>query len=382
MIQGIENHKTDGEETEQMRVLHLLASGGIGGIETLIRNYAEYSQNENVFLFVYDGGIIADELEAMNQKVVHTPAELNGNIAKLKWILKCCKDFQPQAIITHHSSPIFKVALACVKMRMPQIRRFAYAHANAVDICGVGYKGYEIRRLVHRIGFGAAQGVVAISHAVKDSLITILKVKKEKILVLHNAVALPGEPCLIEAFHEKIRLIYVGRLIPEKGVQTIINALSYGDLKEKVHLTIVGDGGYRSELERLACELHLEKTVDFVGTQRNVHPYLDNADIFVHCPEWEEGFGLTVIEAMGHGLLCVCSDNGALSELIADGENGFHVTAHSPKALSEKIEWILKHNTDTGSFAEIRNNAHRYAQGFNVEMYTQKLEEYLRKGGT
>ena len=362
-----------------MRVLHLLASGGIGGIETLIRNYAGYSQNENYFLFAYEGGIIADELAAMNKNVLHAPDGARGSIKILKWILSMCKELKADTIISHHSSPVFKVVLMCVKIMMPHIRVFAYAHANALFICGSEYKGYKIRKAVNRAGFAVADGVIAISNAVKDSLVKALRVKSDKIFVLYNAIELPQVIHPIEAFHEKVKLIYVGRLVREKGVQTLISAISYGDLKNKIHLTIVGDGDYREYLEQLACELQVEQMVDFVGNQRNIHPYLQKADVFIHCPECEEGFGVTVIEAMAHGLLCICSDNGALPELIKDGENGCLVAAHSPQALFDKIKWVINNKDQKRSFAEIRKAAQEYAQKFNFETYTHNLEEYLLK---
>lgn len=362
-----------------MRVLHLLAAGGIGGIETLIRNYAEYSKNENVYLFAYGGGVIADELRAMKEEVLYAPPGVSGNYEKLKWILKSCKELQVDIVVSHHSSPIFKVALMCIKLCMPHIKVFAYAHANALVICGSKSKGYGIYKIIHRFGFGIADGVVAISNAVKESLVRELRVKRDKIYVLPNAIKLPQTIPDIHIFHDKVELIYVGRLVQEKGVQNIINAISFGDLKSKVYLTIVGDGEYRKDLERLACDLGVDKCVQFVGVQRNIQPYLLNADIFIHFPECEEGFGLTVIEAMAHGLLCICSNNGALPELIMDGKNGYLVQAHSSKALYEKIEWILYNKDKCGSYITIRKNAQDDAQKYNFESYTKNLERLLMK---
>lgn len=53
-----------------------------------------------------------------------------------------------------------------------------------------------------------------------------------------------------------------------------------------------------------------------MGTRYNIPELLNDADIFIHMPEWEEGFGITIIEAMAAGVICVCSNNGAISEII------------------------------------------------------------------
>lgn len=360
-----------------MRVLHLLAAGGIGGIETLVKNYAEHSQNENVFLFVYSGGIIADEIAKMGKEVLLVPMEIRGNCAKLRWILKCCKTLQVDVIVSHHSSPIFKIVLAWCSVFLNGVKTIAYAHANAADIIGVHYKGAFLRKLVHYIGFKAADGIVAISGNVKKSLENVFGLSKENIFVLYNAIRIPANLPPLKAFDEKLKLIYIGRLIEEKGVQTILKALSYFHLKDYVHLTIVGDGAYRENLEKLSVELGVNEAVEFVGMQKNVASFLRKADIFVHLPEWEEGFGITVVEAMAYGLLCICANNGALPELIADEENGFLVEAHSACALAEKLVWVRENAERYDSFEKIRKNAQSHACKFDIEKFTQELDTLL-----
>ena len=361
-----------------MRVLHLLAAGGIGGIESLIRNYAEYSQNENIFLFAFSGGVIADELAAMKKEVIHVPEEIHGNFARLKWILTCCKKLRVDAIVSHHSSPIFKIILACSRFFLPGVKKFAYAHANASDIYGYQHKGARLRKLVHRAGFHAADGIIAISGNVKESLIRVFGIKQEKIAVLHNAIKISREKPPIRAFGDKLELIFVGRLIEEKGVQTILKALSLLDLKNMAHLTIVGDGPYRKKLEELSAGLGLNEAVDFVGLKTDVRPFLSRADVFVHSPEWEEGFGITVAEAMAHGLLCVCANHGALPELIEDGRNGFLVEAHSERALAEKLVWVRENAGRRESFRTVRENAQVCAGRFDIAEFAGKLDGLLK----
>lgn len=362
-----------------MRVLHLLASGGIGGIETLMKHYAQYSQNEDIFLFAFSGGVIADELAAMGKEVVHVPLRIHNNFERLKWILKCCRESRADVIVSHHSSPIFKIVLACCSVILPGVKTIAYAHANASDIYGAQYKGAALRRIVHRIGFCAADGIIAISDSVKNSLIRIFGVRPEKVFVLHNAIDISWETLPIRDFGEKLELIYVGRLIKEKGVQTILKALSYDQLRDRVHLTIVGDGAYRGELEKLTAELDISRSVDFMGLKKDISPFLSRADVFVHSPEWEEGFGITVIEAMAYGTLCICANSGALPEIIINGENGYLVEAHSVQALAEKLIWVMENAGRCESFKKIRKNAQRSVQRFDIREYARQLDEFLMK---
>ncbi len=363
-----------------MRVLHLLAGGGIGGIESLIRNYAECSQHENVFLFAFSGGIIADELAAINKEVLLVPEDTHGNYARLKWILTCCRNLRADVIISHHSSPIFKIVLACSRVLLPGTKTIAYAHANASDIYAAKHKGALLRKLVHGIGFHAADEIIAISENVKDSLIQEFGIRQNKVFVLYNAIRIPEKTPALSAFGEKLELVFVGRLIQEKGVQTILRALSYAQLANGVHLTVVGDGAYRQSLEQLADELGVFHAVDFVGLHKDIHPFLSKADVFVHSPEWEEGFGITVVEAMSYGLLCVCANSGALPEIIENEHSGFLVQAHSAQALAEKLAWVKENARQKNSFETIRKNAQARARAFDMVEYARRLDAFVMKG--
>ena len=97
-------------------------------------------------------------------------------------------------------------------------------------------------------------------------------------------------------------------------------------LKEKdFEFQIIGDGPYKTKLESLVKEQHLENKVVFLGTRYDVSQLLEKADIFVHVPIIEEGFGITIVEAMASGKLCICSNSGAISEIIENDGNGFLV---------------------------------------------------------
>ena len=67
---------------------------------------------------------------------------------------------------------------------------------------------------------------------------------------------------------------------------------------------------------------------------------MSNADIFIHPAIWEEGFGITIIEAMARGKLCIASKRGAIPEIISDGVNGLLVESANAKQLAEKIKYV------------------------------------------
>lgn len=157
-----------------------------------------------------------------------------------------------------------------------------------------------------------------------------------------------------------------------KGVQTVIKALPF--LPDDMHVKIVGDGDYKTELERLNKE-EGDRAL-FLGARNDVPLLLHESDIFVFTPEWEEGFGIVVIEALAAGKICIVSKSGALSEIITDGVNGFIVEKSNPRILADKIIEV-SHKLDSVEMVRIRQNAKRRAMEFSMEEYSRKLDGLL-----
>ena len=166
-------------------------------------------------------------------------------------------------------------------------------------------------------------------------------------------------------------MIYVGRLEKVKGVQNILKGLEKAD--KKFHLSIVGDGEYTNELKRLSHKLLLDDNVDFLGRRDDIPELLSKADVFVHLPEWEEGFGIAVVEAMASGLICICGNVGALPEIIEDGVNGYLVEKSNYSLFWEKVNDYLQNSN--GSASDMYLNALCKAFCFSIEKYAYYLDQ-------
>ena len=360
-----------------MKVLHLMVSGQAGGIESLLRDYVEYSRHENLFVFAWDGGPAAERIAACGCRVILMDKEKQGARAVCRRILSLCKEEQVDAVIAHHAAPMLRILAMAAKIRNPKIKVIWYAHSNAFELCdGRRKKGLTLRKWIYKTTFLRADAAVAISNSVKDSLVNYLGLPENRITVIHNGA-------ILKRFtHERacgdgrpLRLIYVGRLIEEKGVQTILKAL--GRLtKVDYRLTVVGDGDYREALQALTKELGIAENVDFLGTRTDVPELLAGADVFMHLPECEEGFGIAVVEAMASGLVCVCGDRGALPEIVEDGVSGYIVGNNDPERLAEILRTI---SPDSPECETIRANAVKASQKFSIEAFTAKLDSLIEE---
>jgi GalNAc-alpha-(1->4)-GalNAc-alpha-(1->3)-diNAcBac-PP-undecaprenol alpha-1,4-N-acetyl-D-galactosaminyltransferase len=141
-------------------------------------------------------------------------------------------------------------------------------------------------------------------------------------------------------------LIAIGRLHPVKGFD--LSIASFAKLRDKYpdwHLTILGEGPIRAELEDLCSQLDLTERVHFLGQVKNVNAYLRQADIFVLSSRFE-GFPMALCEAMACGLPVIATD--CLSgprEMITDGVNGILVAMEDVDALADGMDTLMSDPT-------------------------------------
>jgi glycosyltransferase involved in cell wall biosynthesis len=120
----------------------------------------------------------------------------------------------------------------------------------------------------------------------------------------------------------KIIVMFMGRLSEQKSLPTLLNALSAARKQcPALHLLLLGDGPSRRDLEFQAEKLGISANVTFAGSQNDVRPYLEAADIFA-LPSVSEGISNALLEAMSAGLACVVTPVGGNAEVLDAGACG------------------------------------------------------------
>lgn len=139
-------------------------------------------------------------------------------------------------------------------------------------------------------------------------------------------------------------LLCVARLIRDKGVHNAISAMP--GVVEKFPgtiLLIIGDGSYRPNLEKQVKEMGLGRTVAFVGAVDfgELPAYFSLCDIFLNPTEQQNGYDLTMVEAMASGRPVISSDIGSTPTLIEHGVDGILFPAGDVSRLSREIASLL-----------------------------------------
>jgi glycosyltransferase involved in cell wall biosynthesis len=144
----------------------------------------------------------------------------------------------------------------------------------------------------------------------------------------------------------RLRIAYVGRLVPEKGLPVLLQATKLlKNAGAAFEVKLIGDGPARSGLEKLAETLDVKGLVQFTGDLRDsdLDQAVRNVAVVVMPSVWEETAGLSAIEHMMRGRVVIAADIGGLSEVV--GEAGLKFAPGDSKALAACIRKVIDNPT-------------------------------------
>lgn len=359
-----------------MRVLHILSSGDIGGIEILCKDIGQISIHENYFFFVWKGGIIESEMRATGLST--TICGVNGKISfsPIKKIIMFCKGKKIDVVVIHHPSPLLWIYVPMLRFALKSTKIFVYAHNNADNMLEKDkLPKYYLYRILLKRAFKVANGIIAISNSVKQSILNEYPfISNDFVHVVYNGIRLEQFTRSNREKESIVKILYVGRIKKEKGIHLLVDAIK--QLPKDVpafECTIVGDGPYYKDLCNEIKANKLDGSVKAIGAVRNVSEWLHASDVFVHPSVWKEGFGIAIAEALASGLVCIGSDRGAIPELITDQENGFICSVDNSEQLSGILENVIR-TIDSKQMQNIREHAYESSKKFGIEKTIHALD--------
>ncbi len=244
--------------------------------------------------------------------------------------------------------------------------------------------------------------VICCSHYMEGEIKFVFQIPGDKLVVIPNGV----DPKNFEqknssisrdnyaAPSEKI-VFYVGRLVREKGVQVLLDAVPMVLARmPNTKFVIAGKGPYLNELQNQAVRMGISQRVYFTGyiddyTRNSLYGWSDAA-VF---PSLYEPFGIVALEAMAARTPVVVSDTGGLSEIVMHNYDGLKAYPGNPRSLADMILTVLE---NPQLAMQMRQNAYRKVkQHFNwrniatrtLDVYRKVWDEhrncnwYVRQGG-
>lgn len=228
--------------------------------------------------------------------------------------------------------------------------------ASGVPFCRHPLKQVALR-LIHFLIARRVAKYIGITDYVSKRLFETHHVAGDKVVTIFNSINIerfrPRDTLAARndlGFPPDRRILCsVAMLIPEKGVQHLLQAVAQLVVKNGMHdllLVIAGEGYYRDELERLIDKLGIGGHVLFLGRRSDVHLIIAAADVVVVPSVWEEAFGIIIAEAMASARPVVASNIGGIPELVDDGVTGKLVEPGDSDGLARAIHKLLMDITE------------------------------------
>ena len=253
--------------------------------------------------------------------------------------------------------------------------------SRIVDICRKAYEfpiyfhmhnDVDIYRSPKGLRELTAKGVqfIAVSEYIKNQ---ILRYADGAIVhVLYNGTELTGDVALpVERKADKVRFLYAGRIIPDKGVLELVEAydklwgLVDSEMRNKISLDLIGFSSNQTKYEKTVRSL--AKKHDGISCKKRIstsdmNSKYNDYDIVVMPTMNEEPFGLVALETMSKGLPLITTNSGALPEVVGDGaliveKNGDFTTKLADAMLRLASDKAFRNDLGRRAYARARDLA-------------------------
>lgn len=316
-----------------IKVAFVIDALRVGGAERLLLELFSHLPKTDFECRVYtivEQGELVSQVQSLGVTVT-----LIGKRGKVSWgtvsrLRAAWRDWKPDVVHTHLFAGDTYGRLAAWRSGIPVVTT-----EHNMNLDEAGFKAW-VRMVLSHLNFQ----IIAVSRAVKDYSVNQEHLSTNKIIVVHNGVDgkkfIPGPTT-----KNKIPVVgMTSRLHANKGHQYLFQALGLiKDIPFKV--VILGDGPERPQLEKQAETLGIADRIQFTGLVHEVVPLLAGIDVLV-LPTMQEGFGLSVVEAMLMEKSVLAFDTGPMNEVIDQGVTGVLVPPGDIPELSEALRRLLQ----------------------------------------
>jgi glycosyltransferase involved in cell wall biosynthesis len=346
------------------RILHVINSLDIGGAEQQLQQFLVRASRETsmkLHALTLFGGCHIVNLEKSGIKIIDLNLTRKYSLTAPWKIMRIIKKNQYAMVVAQLSPTVFYVALA--SLFLPHVK-----YISRETSISTRRRKYRIFKILERIMYSRYDKVICVDQRVQEELVRWMPHVKHKTVTFKKGIILPEPRKEMERY---IDLIFVGRIVANKGIDVLLKAvakLKPGLLVKKV--VIVGDGQQTTHLKRMTAELALSGIVEFLGKRNDVETLLQQSRLFV-LPSRIEGTPSALIEAMSCGTPVVATAVGGVPLVIENGVDGLLVPPDNIDALSKAIEKTLRKKAFARKLA--RNARLKVVRDYSIEEYSRRM---------
>jgi glycosyltransferase involved in cell wall biosynthesis len=356
-------------------------------------------EGHKVSTFIVDN----DSIRGIKNKLITALSVSYSQAAKRK-LAKVLLEYNPDIVHAHNIFPLLSPSIydACIEMKVPIVQTLhnyriicpgALLMRNR-QICEKCITGSAYQAVLHKCYKNSVLGSLAVARMVEnhrkqgtwenkvDKFIALTVFAKNKFI----EAGLPENKIVVKpnfthdsflknsvTTKRRCEALFVGRISPEKGVDTLLNAWR----KLDIPLKIVGPGKINNSVE-VGSNIQVLGELD----KKSVEIEMENSSFLVMPSEWYEGFPMVIVEAFSRGLPIICSRLGGMSEIVSDGATGLHFEAGNVLDLISKVRWMAGHRKECYQMGVNARNEYesKYTPEINyetlIDIYQQVIEEY------
>ena len=370
--------KMGGKRSSRMRILHLVAPGGVGGLERVVhalaRGQVQRGDQVLVAMVVTSPDPIREWVEELRDATV--PVEVlvvsaRAYVRERAQVAALCDRFRPDVLHTHGFRPDVVDAGVARRLGIPRVTTL---HGVTSESLRTRIYEWIQARMVRRF-----DAVIAVSRTLGQRL-ERAGIPSARLHVVPNAWSSTGRPAERGLARQQLgydadefALGWVGRLSHEKGADVMIDAMA--ELRDlPVRLTIIGDGRERKELEARAVARKVADRVRWTGVLPNAARLFPAFDAWILSSR-TEGTPIVLFEAMAAGVPIVATSVGGVPDVIGDAE-AVLVAPEQPAMLARAIRQV--HADTAAARARAKCARERLERDYRKEPWLDRYEAIYR----
>tara|TARA_Y100001968_G_scaffold322709_1_gene359250 strand:+ start:1341 stop:2447 length:1107 start_codon:yes stop_codon:yes gene_type:complete len=328
-----------------MKIIHLLPSLNLfGGTPRKTKLLIENSRNDHA-IYCWSAWEGEQEFKKFKSDFEESKIKIfdRSSIKGIKSVFfhvlelkKICKKEEVHVIQTYFDKGIIIAAISVLFNRKIKL---------VVSFVGSSSGGNPLINLVLSFLIRRANSFIYISEYVyREKLKKFSYLGKVSRNIIFNGTEFPARiRNYKESFKRNISLLTISGINEFKNLFLLIRVAEKIRQRKEINfiINIIGDGPLKKTLQEEINKLKLQDHIKILGYKENVMPFLDDSDIYLH-PADKEGFGIAVVEAMMRGVPVVCSNAGALPELIINNSTGLLAGSNNELEWADKIIGLSK----------------------------------------
>jgi glycosyltransferase involved in cell wall biosynthesis len=310
------------------RVLHVVPSFGLGGMERIIGAIVDGTAQHCHHIILSLSGTLDAKVWIENGSAQYIPFVKPPTQRRFFLSLyRQVRNIRPQILMSYNWGAIDAIWLG----RLARVQSILHSeHGYNIDEAKSTNRKRDVARALL---YPLSSKVIVVSHDQQTLMKQKYHVQDQKVVFIPNGVDTqyytPDEgerkhTRAVLGLHEQdVVLGFVGRLDPVKNLDFLLQVFALSVRQsQRLKLLIIGDGPERRRLENRCQQQNLQSDVVFTGQQERILPYLRALDIFL-VTSLREQMPMTVLEAMAVGVPVVASNVGEIPYIVTDGIDGF-----------------------------------------------------------